>query len=86
MKKFVLAAAAAATLAMIVPAAAQSVTVGVGTGDRGMHRSERVVVHSRTHMRPRADRVVIIKKRHPPGHAYGWDRPRHKRTVIIERR
>lgn len=85
MKKLVLLAAAAATFAMIVPAAAQSVTIGVGGGDRGYHRDRGVVVHSRTHVRPRADRVVIIKKKRPYGHAYGWDRPRHKRTVIIER-
>ena len=83
MRKLVLVAAAAATFATIVPASAQSVTVGVG--DRGYHRSDRVVIHSRTHMRPRADRVVIIKKKRPPGHAYGLYKPHHKRTVIIER-
>lgn len=83
MKKLVLLAAAAATFAMVVPAAAQSVTIGVG--DRGYHRDRGVVVHSRTHVRPRADRVVIIKKKRPPGHAYGLYRPHHKRTVIIER-
>jgi hypothetical protein len=71
---------------MIVPAAAQSVTIGVGSGDRSMHRGDGVVVHSRTHVRPRTDRVVIIKKRRPPGHAYGLYKPRHNRTVIIRER
>ncbi len=94
MKKLVLAAAAAATFAMVAPAAAQSVSVGISAGEhrgsgvvvreRSYHRGDRVVIHSRAHMRPRADRVVIVKKR-PYGHAYGWDRPHHKRTVIIER-
>lgn len=83
MKKLVVAVAAVATLGMIVPAAAQSVTIGVG-GD-GYRRDRGVVVQSRTDVRPRGDRVVIVKKKRPPYHrSYGYDRPR-SRTVIIER-
>lgn len=83
MKKLVFAVAAAAALGMVVPAAAQSVSIGV---DGGIHRDRgRVVVRERTHVRPRADRVVIVKKKRPVYHrTYGYDRPR-SRTVIIER-
>lgn len=81
MKKFVLAAAAAATLVMTLPAAAQSVTIGV---DNGMHRN-RGVVHERTYVRPHRDRVVVLK-RHRADRAYGYDR-RHSRSraIVIQR-
>jgi hypothetical protein len=79
----VFAAAAAAVLGMTVPAAAQGVTIGV---DSGMHRDRgHVVVRERTHLRPRADRVVIVKKKRPHHYrSYGYERPR-SRTVIIHR-
>lgn len=92
MKKLVLAAAAAATLALIVPASAQSVTIDSGMHrdrsavvvhrDRGYHRGP-IVVRSRAEYRPHR-KVVIIKQNR--GHHYGWNRSRHhNRTVVIER-
>lgn len=83
MRTFVFAAAAAAALGMTVPAAAQGVTIGV---DSGIHRDRGgVVVRERSYVRPRADRVVIVKKKRPGYYrTYGYERPR-SRTVIIHR-
>lgn len=89
MKKLAFIAAAAATLALTVPASAQGFSVGVGergvgvgvdTGPR-YDRGDRGDRGYRSRAQFRGDRdVVVIKKKR----VRDWDRPRRK-TVIITR-
>jgi hypothetical protein len=73
--------AAAALVALTVPASAQGVSIGVGDArvgvgvDRPHYQHRRDHWDSRAHYRDRDEVVVIKKKRHEP----------RRKTVIIER-
>lgn len=87
MRKFIF-IAAAATLALVVPASAQGVSIGVGDArvGVGVDRPHHDRYHERDSRAQYRDRdVVVIKKKRHIVRERDFDDRRSRKTVIIER-